>query len=284
LQRIKNKGGALGSENKQRMIDNVVSSGANQDRAPQREAARKAEIFKESLPLKIDFAKKAVELAGIPLEQALFEYTDLYRRFGLKGKRDAHNQVWQDFLIAIRDSSDLEKGICAFQERRQQEVAETRKEEKERPYGCFSYDPMNQHGEIQMHFSNIEKESGTSPLSPERKSERLAELTKMFKDIKDKYPEAKWVVGESWIKGLKAYQSLFPVQANQAPFLEQGEVHLQSGASWGQFMGRNSKVRANEFARRVAEAKNIDDLKNAFPLKAMRLKAPIELFYNFYGI
>lgn len=266
------------------MIDNSSASGGNLERVPQEREARKAEIFKESLPLKIDFAKKAVELTGMPLAQALFEYTDLYRRFGLKGVRDIQNQTWQDFLNAISDSSDLMESICAFYEKRQRELVEAKKEEKERPYGCFTYDPPGEDGAVQMHFANIDKNASTSPLSPERAAERLAELTKMFKDIKAKYPGAKWVVGESWIKGLKNYQALFPREVSQAPFLVQGDVHLQSGASWGQFMGRNGKTRASEFARRVSAAKNTDDLKSAFPLKAMKLKAPIELFYNFYGV
>lgn len=61
---------------------------------------------KEHFDLQLTFAEKVQAIAGMPLEQALFEYTNFFVRFGLGREPDREHAGWQAYVSGLRDAED----------------------------------------------------------------------------------------------------------------------------------------------------------------------------------
>lgn len=56
---------------------------------------------KEFFDLQYSFAERVNALSGIPLERALFEYTNLYVRFGLGREFNIAQETWQAYVTEL---------------------------------------------------------------------------------------------------------------------------------------------------------------------------------------
>ena len=65
------------------------------------ESQENKEYTKEFFELQVEFAKKLSEVSGISLADALLNYTNFYRRFGLGRTGDPTNPVWQEFISLV---------------------------------------------------------------------------------------------------------------------------------------------------------------------------------------
>jgi hypothetical protein len=239
--------------------------------------------------LQLGYAKRAVQLSGIPLDQALMEFTSFWRRIHnplvLKMNKtewlfDPATPQWRELCDRIHDNEPAD--IVA----RDLYLKNDNSTEAGKQYfGCFRYDFVPQvndgDGVIRIHFKNRDP-SDKGPLSKERQEARLQDLKHMFAFIREKHPEAKTVEGGSWLYNLKSYQRLFPetfitdMKVEEIPF-------PRSSGIWGQFI--NSAGQINEkmkysLIHKVSAAKSMDDLLHCFEFKILFPRTGIE---NFYG-
>ncbi|HEX2559621.1 hypothetical protein [Phenylobacterium sp.] len=232
--------------------------------------------------LQLRFAQALAGRTGEPLDRLALTMTNLHRRFGL-GDPDERPErpEWAAYAAGLRTAAALEAKLDwteAVFVRSPEEVSG-------RPrFGCFSYDPPNADGEVRIHFTNRDDDD-VSPLTAEKVPRRLADLRALFAYVRERHPEAAFVRGGSWLYNTEAYRRLFP-PAYGASRRAPERVRLNGTSSWGQFLDHRE---ATKPAARDAFLENLAGLDpaapwTAFPLRALHVRAPIDLFYAFYGL
>jgi hypothetical protein len=154
--------------------------------------------------LQLQFAHKVTELSGLPFARVLFEYTNLYIRFGLSRDFNPAHPTWQAYLAGLQDTNDRREWTYR--------LYLTRSEAMSAPpvvatFGCVSYALLSG-DRIRLHFQNAETD-GHSPLGVERLGHRRADLTALFGHVKRILGERVQVVGASWLYTLDAYRRCF---------------------------------------------------------------------------
>ena len=56
--------------------------------------------------LQLQFAQKVAALSGMPVAQALLEYTNLYIRFGLGRDFDPAQPIWREYVAGLQTADD----------------------------------------------------------------------------------------------------------------------------------------------------------------------------------
>ena len=230
--------------------------------------------------LQLQFADKVTGLSGLPVARVLLEYTNLYVRFGLGRDFDPAHPTWQAYLAGLEDTDDIRDWTYAFYSTRSDPVAGP---PVVATFGCFAYARSGDE-RIRLHFQNAETD-GHSPLAIERVTQRQADLTALFEHVKRTQPQPLRVAGVSWLYNLDAYRRLFP--ASYVATAHPAGHRFQRMPLWGQFLDRRGAIRANiarEFLARLERQSGLDDLSRCFPLQALAVEAPVQDFYNFYGI
>jgi hypothetical protein len=230
--------------------------------------------------LQLRFAQTVARLSGMPLAQALLEYTNLYVRFGLGRDFDPAQPAWREYVAGLRTADDAGEWTYRFYLTRPAAappgVAATR--------GCFSYARLGD-DRIRLHFLNVEPD-GHSPLGRDRAGQRRADLAALFESVKRAERSPLRVLGVSWLYNLDAYRRLFPpsyiasARAAEPP-------RFRNMPLWGQFLDRHGQVRASparQFLERLERHSSLADLGWCFPLQALEVEASAQEFYDFYGI
>jgi hypothetical protein len=230
--------------------------------------------------LQLRFAQKVTALSGLPFARVLFEYTNLYIRFGLGRDFNPAHMTWQAYLDGLQDTDDHREWTYRFYL--------TRSEAMSAPpvvatFGCFSYALLDD-DRIRLHFQNAETD-GHAPLGVERMGHRRADLTALFGHVKRTLGERAQVVGASWLYNLEAYRRLFPVSyITTARVLRHCFQHMPL---WGQFLDRYGGIKENmtcPFLQRLERQSRVDHLDECFPLQVLTVEASVLAFYDFYGI
>jgi hypothetical protein len=230
--------------------------------------------------LQLRFAEKVAELAGLPLERTLLEYTNLYIRFGLGRDFDPAHPRWQGYLAGLRAADERGEwthqfylacppvppapGLVAM-------------------FGCFAYARLGD-DRVRLHFRNAEPPS-RSPLGVERRAERLAELRGLFAHVKRLEPPPPSVVGASWLYNLEPYRRLFPKAYLDSARELRGR--FQRMPLWGQFVDRHGEVKedlARRFLEHLDRQAGLEGLDECFPFQVLAVEAPARVFYDFYGV
>lgn len=246
------------------------------------------------------FAKIMAERKSLPLIDAVKEYAPLLN------KAIRTEDETRALLEDLTDDNLVEKGYAETLERRKS-YDTTGLPYHEDPFhgegarfGCFyyRYDPKSK--TVAPHFFNAEAEEefvggvdvSRGPLSTEKYERRRAELTQMFRDIKAKHPDAKYVRGKSNLYNLEAYRRLYPStyevgDVDYDPGLWKGNTDI-----WGQFLGGHDKAPgeygfkqeiADEFLEKAKEVP-LDKLVDAVPMPPRNAEGDIQDFYDLYGI
>ena len=129
--------------------------------------------------LNLEFGAKVAEVTGLPLPQALLEYTHLYPSFGLGRGFDPANATWQSYLAGLENTSEpaeWTQQIYLAQPFAAGGPAETP------TFGCFSYAVWDG-GRIRLHFAP-QAQGPAGPLSVAMLPARLAELTALFAHVR----------------------------------------------------------------------------------------------------
>jgi hypothetical protein len=230
--------------------------------------------------LQLQFAQKVAGLSGMSLDQALLEYTNLYIRFGLGRAFDPAQPAWREYVAGLQDADDAGEWTYRFYLTRPAAappgIVAT--------CGCFSYARLRD-DRIRLHFLNVETD-GHSPLGRDRVGQRLADLSTLFESVKRTQRSPLRVLGVSWLYNLDAYRRLFP-PAYTASARVAEPPRFRNMPLWGQFLDRHGQVRtspAREFLDRLERQHGLDGLSRCFPLPVLSAEAPVEAFYDFYGI
>jgi hypothetical protein len=234
---------------------------------------------REFFDLQLQFAGKVSELAAIPLETALLDFTNLYVRFVGDRKFDGNSPVWTAYVAGLGRETDLRDWTYRFYRHRPHRVQPA---SVVATFGCFSY-AIEDPSRIRLHFHNADEER-YGPLSEERAASRLSELTSLVKHVRTQHRAVRQVAGVSWLYNLPAYRRLFPecyvatatVAANR----------FRNMPLWGQFLNRHGHIRKDAvalFTRRLTDQTSMDELAQCFPLQPLSVVASIEAFHEFYA-
>lgn len=244
-----------------------------------------------------EFAKIMADRQNIPLVEAVQTYAPLLN----KAIRTEDGQ--KELLPGLSDENLLDVGYATVLERRRSYDKNGLEyhDEREGRFGCFYYRYDEATKTVSPHFFNAEAEDeweddkpvSRGPLSKEKIERRKAELADMFRDIKARHPDAKYVRGRSNLYNLEAYRRLFPPtyevseEIDYSPELWAGNTDI-----WGQFLGGDQKEKgeygfkqelANEFLEKVKQVP-LDKLADAAPMPPRTAYGDIHDFYDFYGI
>ena len=240
------------------------------------------ERFADYFGLQLRLAAVMADARSLPLREAIDLYTNLRRRFGLN---DADDPDWLAFLGEMEAASGEDERLALTLARYRQAPALFRPAYQV-PFGCFACEPPNEDGVLRIHFMNADVGAEPGPLSAGRRGERLAELTEMFAFIRREYPAARQVLGGSWLYNLEAYRRLFPAAYGDSRRPTDEPVRLGGTSTWGQMVDHRGVVKPDLHARFLASLETIDVQRPwlAFPLRAMTATAPLQAFFEFYGV
>ena len=219
------------------------------------------------------------ERARVPFREAMGLYTNLCRRLGIF---DLTDPAWTAFVGDLEGADDrLAFALEAFDR-----ADPTLVGAGQAVFGCFACDPPDGDGRLQIHFQNREFGQEPGPLSAVRIDARMAELRAMFTFVRREYPAALEVKGGSWLYNLDAYRRLFPPRYGASRQPRPEPVRLGGTSSWGQMVDHRGLVRPEARARFLVELERIDVERpwTIFPLRAQAALAPIQIFFDFYGL
>lgn len=222
------------------------------------------------------FAEKVVALRGIPISQALLEYTNLYIRFGCGRDFEQDNPIWRAYLLGLEESTDPRQWTYAYYRLRDAASAVMRAGPE---FGCFSYTPLSE-DRVRLHFRN----SGTptqSSLSRGHADQRRAELNALMKHVRRTLSDTTQVVGASWLYNLDAYCRLFPrAYVSTARVLSGSFRYLPL---WGQFLDRHGETRPaleRTFDANLKALVDVNGLEQCFPFQVLAVEAPVRVFLD----
>lgn len=225
------------------------------------------------------YAIRIHEVTDLSIEDALLKYTHLYLAFGLGRSFDPTLPAWVEFLSGLVQSSDPLDWINLTYARLSGGLPSP---VPENSFGGFSY-AVWEGGRVRLHFRVVTDCS--SPLKRAEMPARLRELLTLFAHLRVSAPNARTVLGGSWLYNIEAYRRLFP--ANYLATASPEEPETQFIALWGQFLDHNRQVKpdlAARFLETIAHQTTLESLLNAFPYPVLRLEGPVEEFYRFYGV
>jgi hypothetical protein len=256
-----------------------------------------AERFvREHLELRLKFASTVAAKVGIPLSEAVSEYTDI-RQLIFNARPPAEKSEewskWLTYLNNLNASNDPNSMLSETHSTYKELSAYRQSLPPMRQFGIFDFGYDDADKSINLGFSEIQVQKRAdepSPLSPERRPELINELREMFAHIKQQYPDAKIVRGESWLYNLRSYRSLFP--AEYTTKLDDSEGFKESIANgnfnrmrwWGQFIDRTGAVNEDRKNLFLANLEHLDpqNVGAAFPYKALRVSGDIQKFYDLF--
>lgn len=254
-------------------MERAAAMAARHRRCPRRYA-------KAFFDLQFRFAQKAAAISGMPLPRALLQYTNFYVRFGLGRDFDPARPAWQAYEAGLHETPDGVEWTYAFYLTRSEAMAGPAVVAS---VGCFSYARLPD-GRLRLHFRNAETR-GRSPLSAERREQRIAELRSLFGHAEQTEREPATVIGASWLYNVEAYRCLFPPS-----YLANARVlhgRFRHMPLWGQFVDRHGDVKetlARPFLERLERQSSVDGLERCFPFPVLSPEAPVRDFYAFYGL
>jgi hypothetical protein len=230
-------------------------------------------------------AEAVAATAALPLAEAVAQYTNFYRRFGLGRWHDTPiAPAWHTYTAHLTTLATHDQRLAWTQAFFAQSPPE-RLPLGRQQFGCFGCDPPDANGRVRIHFTNHDTD-GLGPLSRAKIAQRKQELHAMFTYVEHTYAAARAVRGGSWLYHLEAYRRLFPPIYGESRVVQEGTAHLQGTSSWGQFFDHREEIKPALRAQFLANLSqlNIHRLWEVFPLPTYSTQAPIQAFYDLYQI
>jgi hypothetical protein len=246
-----------------------------------------AEISRNLFALQLHFADVLSAKAGLPLSEAITFHTNFHRLFAYgnlsRQAPDPEFLALVDHAIAAPDpATRLDRFVWAYATRPYDPWPSDRF-----PFGKhFACEAPNAEGVVRIHFRNRVNTDALGPLHVSQISQRRTDLTEMFGHVARTWPQAKTVMGASWLYNTEGYRRLFPktYADSRTPLLGPRPIHGLS--TWGQFLDFRGGVK-----QPIAEAFH-DNLKTldpkqpwlSFPYQVLTTTAPFEAFRQEYGV
>lgn len=242
------------------------------------------------------FAKIMAEREGTSVIDAIGKYAPLLN------KTIRTEDEEKSLLPGVSDKNALEKGYAQVLERRKSYESKGLEyfDGHEAKFGCFYYRYKPEDCAVEIHFFNAEaeeefvdgKDISKGPLKSEKIERRRHELADMFKDIKDKYPDATQVRCLSHLNNLEPFTRLFPDTFEVGDIDYDPRLWFGNTDIWGQFLGGNEKEPGeygfkDELVDKFLEearAVPLDKLADAVENPPRTAVGPIQDFYDLYGV
>jgi hypothetical protein len=230
--------------------------------------------------MQFKFAKEMQRITQEPFEDCLLKYTNIYKRLRLGHDMNKDNSKWQKFIDDLKAASDGPEFAAASSYIAGNETLQN----KELLSSCFRYDYLPEAKTIKIHFDNNDK-SENGPLAEDRIENRKQELEKIFREVKEKYPDAQYVKGSSWLYNLSSYRRLFPAEYTDHTSVNPGG--LNDLGIWGQFLDKDRKVKPEmegEFLKKIEEISEFENVLDSFSYRKLDVGCNISYFYKDLGI
>jgi hypothetical protein len=233
----------------------------------------------EYFALQLRFAEVVATKTGVDLAHAVFTHTNFFMRlsFGTRLGLDEGHPGWRAFVGELAPARDKPAHVY-----RAYLKAPPAPATGAVPFGCFSVDPVGADGVVRFHFGN--KEPGdVGPLSAGRAAARRDELRALFDHVRDAWPHARVVNGNSWLYHFEQYRRLFPASFGCSRGVVRHSELIQGSSRWGQFLDFRSCVvpeLRDNFLSNLARV-DASHLCDAFPIPTYRTTAPVVDFYAF---
>lgn len=248
------------------------------------------ECSREYFDAQVRFAAKFSELTGESFQDCLLKYTALYRRLTNAKPKDELSNEWKNLTNQV-DPANLDQAtdLVYTEYLKNPHSIYVPQEFKDdgKHFGPFGYDYYPDTDTVKMHFTNTIR-GPRSALAKEFQADRNVELTMMFASISRVHPEAKDVLGGSWLYNMEGYRRLFPESfVTNMRRLVPPEMSYQGNSLWGQFLSSTGGVKEetySKFLENLAKTKTEKDLIDTFPYPVLQPKADIKDFYAKYGI
>ncbi len=250
------------------------------------EQAARAERLRGYFDLQLDFAGRMAALTDLRFETAVGFYTNLRMRMALGDEDSAENATqWSRYLAGLA-ATPSPAGRLDWTQAFFADCPPEGLSRGQTGFGCFSFEAPDPEGAVRIHFANRDSADGIGPLAAAKVPARIADLTAMFAHLRRVHPEAKTVTGGSWLYNLDAYRRLFPPEYGDSRIKPTPPVRLRGTSSWGQFLDFREQLKPDLCVRFRDNLHRLDPAAPwlAFPLLALRTRAPVEAFYAFYGL
>jgi len=244
----------------------------------------RAEAYRDYVGLQLRFAEALADRGDLSLGEALRRFTSLHRRLGLGNVwLDPPGPQWTGFAEGLEQAPDAQARL-AWTMAALAAAPDEQPQPNQTRFGCFSYEPPK-NGVVRIHFTNRDSEGGVGPLAQSKVAIRRSELSRMFDHVRRLEPEAKTVAGASWLYHVQAYRRLYPADYT-ASATPAGEMHLTGNSSWGQYLAHSGAVRDDLRQPFLARMADLDTkaLWHVFPLRPLRVIAPLRAFYDHFGL
>ncbi|MDO8900401.1 MAG: hypothetical protein Q7V15_03510 [Phenylobacterium sp.] len=246
--------------------------------------AAQVAVFRDYFGLQLAFAETLAARSGLPLSEAVRGFTNLHRRLSLGEVSEAPpGAEWRRYAEGLDRAPDAPSRLDWTMEVMAAAPDEPPQPNKVR-FGCFSYDPPDA-GVVRIHFNNHDSRDGAGPLARSKVGARRSELARMFAHLRRTAPEAETVAGASWLYHVEAYRRLFPPAYTASATLA-GKVGLTGVSSWGQFLTHQGAVKGDLSQTFLEGLGGLDPDAPwlAFPLRPLRVSAPIACFEDHFGL
>lgn len=230
--------------------------------------------------LQLEFARKVSALTGIPLAEAVGNYTNIYIRLAMGRVLDSSNPDWQHYLAGLAEAGDQAVWTHTVHLSRLHIPAGP---VVEKSVGCFSWASIGQH-RVRLHFQ-AEGHASASPLSTKLLDVRRHELRTLFSVLKASSSEPPLIVGASWLYNLQSYRRLFPESYLAA--LRAMPHPYQRMPLWGQLLTRYRDVRPGtmvSFGEKLAQASTMGELDQCFPFRVLAVTISAQVFYDHFDL
>ena len=232
---------------------------------------------KSFIDLFIHYGEIVADIGNLSLDEALYHYhyTPLFPNFELARTLGQQDPIWLEYVAGLNTQPDASAWTYAFYERRYQPYV------PQNPFGCFSYSVWTDN-RIRLHFLS---DPTVRCLRTSQQQDRLDELRSMFVDIRQRVDTPGNVVGGSWLYHIDAYRRLFPPAFLETATASAPEYPFM--ALWGQFLdyqGNTKEAMVSSFLDCLRQQPSLATIGECFPFSVLRLEAPVDVFYEFYGI
>jgi hypothetical protein len=235
--------------------------------------------LRDYFELQLLFAARLADIQGLGPGEAVARYTNLRKRFGLDAPEGAGE--WARYVEGFEAAGGAAAGLDRTVRFHAQAPRDAGSADQAR-FGCFACVAPAEDGVVRIHFTNRTGDPDVGPLAAARMPERLSELRAMFGFVCETWPQARSVVGGSWLYNLEAYRRLFPPAYGGSAQAVEGPLRLTGSSTWGQVLDHRGRVKPAIRDHLLARLDGLDPEApwRAFPLRALRASAPIEAFFT----
>jgi hypothetical protein len=246
-----------------------------------------AMLARDFFGVQLHYADTLSQKAQMPLAEAITFHTNFHRLFAYgnlsKQPTDPAFARLADHIAGLTDPAErLNDLLHAYADRPPDPWPADR-----HPFGDhFACEAPNADGAVRIHFRNRFNTAERGPLHASNFEQRRADLTSMFAFAVENWPDAKSVVGQSWLYNTEGYRRLFPRAYADSRRPLEGPRPIHGLSTWGQFLDfrGSAKPEVVEAFKSGLDTLDISQPWLSFPYQVLTTTAPIRAFRDEYGV